>query len=103
MASLDILLMPSPAETFGRVLIEAMASKVPIVASSGGGVSSIIRHHIDGVLVKPLSVDEMADAIRFFYDYPDKRKKIADNGVAAVNEFYDYRKVDQKLFDILGI
>lgn len=102
-ASLDILLMPSPAETFGRVLIEAMASGVPIVASSGGGVSSIVRHHVDGILAKPLDIEEMAEGIRFFFDYPDKRKKIAENGIAAAHEFYDYRKVDRKLYDILGM
>jgi len=102
-ASLDILLMPSPAETFGRVLIEAMASGVPIVASSGGGVSSIIRHHVDGILAKPLDIDEMAEGIRFFFDNPDKRKKIADNGIAAAHDIYDYRKVDRKLYDILGM
>jgi glycosyltransferase involved in cell wall biosynthesis len=102
-ASLDVLLMPSPAETFGRVLIEAMASGVPVVASSGGGVSSIIRHHVDGLLVKPLDIEEMADGVRFFCDYPDKRKKIVENGLDAAHGVYESKVVDQKLFELLGI
>ena len=45
-ASLDVLLMPSPAETFGRVLIEAMASGAAVVACKGGGVANIVRHEV---------------------------------------------------------
>jgi glycosyltransferase involved in cell wall biosynthesis len=102
-ASLDVLLMPSPAETFGRVIIEAMASGTPVVASGGGGVSSIVRHHVDGILAGPHNIEEMADGIRFIYDYPDKRKKMAENGLTAAKETFDYRVVDQKLYDILGL
>jgi len=102
-ASLDVMLMPSPAETFGRVIIEAMASGTPVVASGGGGVSSIVRHHVDGILAGPHNIEEMADGIRFIYDFPDKKKKISENGVSAAKEFFDYRKVDQKLYDILGL
>jgi glycosyltransferase involved in cell wall biosynthesis len=103
MASLDILLMPSPNETFGRVIIEAMASGIPVVASGGGGVSSIVRHHVDGILTQPSDVEEMADGIRFMVDFPEKRKKIAENGISSAHEIFDYRVVDRKLYDILGM
>jgi glycosyltransferase involved in cell wall biosynthesis len=102
-ASFDVLLMPSPAETFGRVLIEAMSSGVPVVASNGGGVANIIHHEIDGLLVKPLDVQEMAEAMRFYYDHPERRARIANNGIEAVKETYDYRKVDQRLYGLLGL
>lgn len=102
-ASLDVMLMPSPAETFGRVIIEAMASGTPVVASGGGGVSSIVRHHVDGILAGPHNIEEMADGIRFIYDFPEKKKKIAENGVTAAKEIFDYRLVDKKLYDILGL
>ncbi|MGZ3723927.1 MAG: glycosyltransferase family 4 protein [Bdellovibrionales bacterium] len=102
-ASLDILLMPSPTETFGRVLIEAMASGVAIVASAGGGVPNIINNAQNGLLVPPLSSEGMAKAIASYYKDPDMRQRLASNGLICANEFYDYRKLDQKLYNILGL
>lgn len=102
-ASLDILLMPSPTETFGRVLIEAMASGVAIVASGGGGVPNIINDAQNGLLVPPLSVDSMAKAIARYHADPALRDRVSKNGLECAAELYDYRKLDQKLYSILGL
>jgi glycosyltransferase involved in cell wall biosynthesis len=102
-ASLDILLMPSPTETFGRVLIEAMASGVAIVASGGGGVPNIINDAQNGLLVPPLAAESMAKAIASYHADPEMRQRLARNGLACANELYDYRKLDQKLYNILGL
>jgi glycosyltransferase involved in cell wall biosynthesis len=53
MAALDVLLVPSWAEPFGRVAIEAMAMGVPVVATSQGGTAEIISDDVDGLLVEP--------------------------------------------------
>ncbi len=103
MASLDILLMPSPNETFGRILIEAMASGVPVVASSGGGVANIVHDDVDGMLVKPLAVGEMAEAVRTIYNDPAKRQRLASAGLKSAAERYDSHMLDRKLFAMLGL
>jgi glycosyltransferase involved in cell wall biosynthesis len=102
-ASFDILLMPSPSETFGRVLIEAMGCEVAIVASSGGGVTNIIEHEVNGLLVTPLDVDQMAESLRLLCDRSDKRQRLALNGLKSAENFYNYRKVDQQLYGMLGL
>ncbi|MDB9823135.1 glycosyltransferase family 4 protein [Deltaproteobacteria bacterium] len=61
--SVDIFLFPSENEAFGRVLVEAMACGVPVIATRSGGVPEIVRHGKDGFLVTPGDVDEMADAV----------------------------------------
>ena len=45
--------MPSDSETLGFVVIEAMASGLPIVAADAGGIPSIVDHESNGILVKP--------------------------------------------------
>lgn len=102
-ASLDVLLMPSPNETFGRVLIEAMASGVAIVASAGGGVPNIVNDGTNGLLVRPLSAEDMAAAIAKYYRDPELRERLANTGLRCAHDIYDYRKVDEKLYHILGL
>ncbi|MCJ7593761.1 MAG: glycosyltransferase family 4 protein, partial [Desulfobacterales bacterium] len=59
----SMLVLPSQNEPFGRVLVEAMACGVPVIATQGGGVPEIVRHGKDGLLVGLGQADEMAKAI----------------------------------------
>jgi len=62
--SLDLLVLATTTqEAFGRVIIEAGASGVPIVATQVGGVVDIIQDGINGRLVPPHNPQEMSDAI----------------------------------------
>lgn len=50
-------------EAFGMVAIEALACGVPVISYNIGGPSEIIKHGINGFLVKPNDIDKLADAI----------------------------------------
>lgn len=63
LASCDVFCSPSPYETFGRTVVEAMASGVPIVSVNSGGVSDYILDGVNGYLVPPNDVEGLADAI----------------------------------------
>jgi glycosyltransferase involved in cell wall biosynthesis len=62
--NVDILLVPSWEEPFGIVLLEAMASGIPVVATAAGGPLDIVRHGIDGFLVPPRNPRALAEAVR---------------------------------------
>jgi sulfoquinovosyltransferase len=47
-ASADIFVMPSETETLGFVVLEAMASGVPVVAVAAGGLTDIVQHNSTG-------------------------------------------------------
>ena len=51
MHALDVLLVPSYGEPFGRVVVEAMALGTPVLASGDGGPAETISHGVDGVLL----------------------------------------------------
>ncbi len=103
MASLDFLVMPSPRETFGRVLIEAMASGTPVVASAGGGVPDIVESEREGLLFEPLDVPAMALAMTRLIGDAKLRQKLANAGLCAAKERYDQHLLDQQLFSYLGL
>jgi sulfoquinovosyltransferase len=52
-ASADAFIMPSDSETLGFVVLESMASSVPVIGCAAGGILDIIHDGIDGYLVQP--------------------------------------------------
>jgi glycosyltransferase involved in cell wall biosynthesis len=62
MASLDVLLVPSTEEPFGRTVIEAMAMGVPVIATDAGGPGEILRPGYDGIALPPDDIDAWARA-----------------------------------------
>ncbi len=63
MAGCSLFVLPSRTEAMGRVLIEAMICRKPIVAANVGGIPSIIKHNFNGLLFERESVSDLADKI----------------------------------------
>jgi glycosyltransferase involved in cell wall biosynthesis len=71
-----ITLVPSRSEAFGLVNIESMAVGTPVVASRTGGVSEIVRHGEDGLLVTPGNAGSIADALARLLVNPELREQM---------------------------
>jgi glycosyltransferase involved in cell wall biosynthesis len=83
----SLLLLASENEPFGRVLVEAMACGVPVVATRSGGVPEIVRDRQDGILVKPGHIDQMADAISKVLGDDDLRRRLSMAGIEQAKLF----------------
>ncbi|MFC1580659.1 glycosyltransferase family 4 protein [Thermodesulfobacteriota bacterium] len=83
----DVMVLPSENEPFGRVLVEAMASGVPVVASGSGGIPEIIRHKRDGLLVYSGNKDEFAQAVINIFKNHHLRKKLILSGLERSKMF----------------
>lgn len=59
----DVFVLPSPAEPFGMVTLEASSLKVPVVAFNTGGTPEIIKDGINGYLVNEVSAKALAEKI----------------------------------------
>ena len=62
-ASSDVFVLPSTTETFGNVLLEGMASALPCLAVSAGGVLEFARHESNAWLVQPHSAEALAEGL----------------------------------------
>jgi glycosyltransferase involved in cell wall biosynthesis len=84
----DTLVLPSTTryETFGQVLVEAMAFHVPVVGSDVGGIPEIIDHGEDGLLVQPGDEPGLAEALKQLAADPDLRASLAEAGRQKVEE-----------------
>jgi L-malate glycosyltransferase len=61
--TIDVLLVPSWEEPFGLVVLEGMASGIPVIATAAGGPLEIIRSPVNGILVPPRDPKALAGAI----------------------------------------
>jgi N-acetyl-alpha-D-glucosaminyl L-malate synthase BshA len=67
----DLMLMPSELESFGLAALEAMACKVPAIATRVGGVPELIEHGVTGMLYPVGAIEEMAaGAVSLLADRP---------------------------------
>lgn len=82
----DIFVLPSVSEGLGRVLLEAMARSVPVVATNVGGVPDIVRHEETGLLVAPRNPQAMASAIERIILDADLRRRLIANGYALARQ-----------------
>jgi len=63
MAAADLLALPSEIEGMPYVLLEAMASRLPVIAGDVYGVGEVVEDDVTGILVPPQSTDAIAAAI----------------------------------------
>jgi ADP-heptose:LPS heptosyltransferase len=84
-----ILVAPSVIEeSFGRVVIEAFASGVPVVATEVGGFKEIIEHEKDGILVEPKNSEQIADSISKILEDSNLAKNMTDRARKKVEKYY---------------
>lgn len=97
--SCDLFCAPSTGyESFGMVLLEAMASGVPIIASDIPGYRTVLTNKVEGLLVQPENEGALAQAIIRLLKEPEVRRKMGENGRARA-EGYSWVKVTQQLLD----
>jgi alpha-1,6-mannosyltransferase len=90
LASCDALVHPGDCETFGLIVLEAMACGLPVVGTRGGGVGELVCDQT-GILAEPNNVDSLAAAIDALY-----RSDMAQLGANArrkAEEQYDWNRI----------
>ncbi len=94
----DIFILTSRYESFGRVLIEAMASGLPIVASNILAVRNVVENNKTGLLVKP-TPEDFAKAIEKLLNNSQLREKLIKNGLEEAKK-YSWDKIVEKFEDV---
>jgi len=92
----DVLLAPSWEEPFGIVLLEAMASGIPVVSTAAGGPLDIVRSGLNGILIPPRNAPALASAVRSLDDLA-LRSQIVQRARERIEAEYDIEKVIPKI------
>jgi glycosyltransferase involved in cell wall biosynthesis len=100
-----LLVLPSSAEGFGLVLIEAMAAGVPVIGTNVPGIRDVVRHGETGLLVDDGSdlAGAFADTMRRVIEDQDLRRRLVKNGLTEVRERYRWESVMPSYQRLLGL
>jgi glycosyltransferase involved in cell wall biosynthesis len=85
-AELSVAVLPSLREAQGISLLEAMARRVPVVASAVGGIPEVVTDGVSGLLVPPASPDALADALVRLARSAPLRRRLGEAGYATVRD-----------------
>ena len=73
-ASSDLFLFPSPTETFGNVVLEALSSGLPVIAANAGGVKHLVEHNQSGYLCEPKNITQFVTYTSMLLEKKEVRK-----------------------------
>ena len=77
-ASSNAFLFASLTETLGLVVLEAMASGLPVIATPSGGVADHLRDGVNGIAYPPRDTDAMARAMVALVNDPERAKRLSE-------------------------
>ncbi len=97
----DIFCLTSSYEVFGVAIIEAMASKVPVVVFNTGCVEEIIRNGYNGFLIEFPDIEKFSNTIIEVLKDNEIKRKIIKNGIKTVQKRFDLRKNTKKMLDVI--
>jgi glycosyltransferase involved in cell wall biosynthesis len=84
-------------ETFGLVLLEAMACRLPVVSTRWRGIPSIVDEGSSGYLVEPRDVEALADRLTTLADDPELRERMGRAGRAKFEQEYTFPKYANRM------
>jgi phosphatidylinositol alpha-mannosyltransferase len=93
-------IMCSPAtgnESFGYVVVEGMAARLPVVASNIEGYAGVMTHEVEGLLVPPRATFALADALTKLVRSPELRVAYGTAGRKRADQFSWPRVTQQVL------
>jgi glycosyltransferase involved in cell wall biosynthesis len=101
-ATADIFVLPTRADCFSLVFIEALASGLPIVATRVGGIPDLVDEGETGHMIDVDDAQALGDALESLIADPKHRRRMGEKSRAVALLRFDVRANARKLFDFVG-
>jgi glycosyltransferase involved in cell wall biosynthesis len=97
MRTFNVFALPTRSEPFGKVVIEAMAAKCPVVASHVGGIPEIVTSGDIGTLIPPEDPAALSSALLAYLTDPRRRREVGERGAVLVRARFGMRGMLNRL------
>lgn len=97
----DIFVLPTLADTFGLAIIEAMAMRLPVIATRVGAIPEIVVHGETGLLIPTDSPEELVRAIDELVGNPERRRAMGAAARKHVERYFDGAKTYRNLISLI--
>lgn len=101
LAGSRVFVLPSHAEGLPNALLEAMALRVPVVATPVGSIPDVVADGRSGLLAPVGDIDALAAAIRRIFEDPPLAARLAREGRRVVEEHHDIEKIWPRYYSAL--
>jgi glycosyltransferase involved in cell wall biosynthesis len=93
----DAFLFPNDQQTWGLVVLEAMACGCPVLVSRGSGVHEVLADQDNALLFSPRNPEELAGKIEVLVNQPELRHEIARKGMKLARDRYNWDRFTQQI------
>jgi glycosyltransferase involved in cell wall biosynthesis len=100
LSAMDVFIQASLSEAFSRVIVEAMGTGVPVIATRVGGAEEVIEDGVNGILIPPDDSEAIYRETMSLYKDPELRDAIAKRGMISVRERFT---ADQMVDRFIGL
>jgi len=104
LAELDLVVVPSASHVATpRVILEAFAARVPVVAYASGGIPEIVIQNKTGFLVEPPEPETLAARLDALLSAPDQLRAVADHAYETWKEKFTLDRYQREVLAVIGL
>lgn len=96
----NILVVPSYYEPFGLVALEGMACRVPVITSRVGGLQTIIKDQITGLLFQPRNPFDLKEKVLKIFKSKELAKSLTENAYNKVKQDFSWKEISLKIEEV---
>jgi glycosyltransferase involved in cell wall biosynthesis len=100
--AMDMLVIASNSEGLSLVMLEAMLSGLPVIATDVGAARDVITDKESGIIVPPNDVNALKEGIQYLLDHENERMKIIRKGQKVVQSKFDKQSSLNSMLNFYG-
>ena len=96
----NIEIVSSKKEAFGRVTVEAMMGQIPVIGSNSGGTKELIKDKENGLLFNPDDIEDLKEKIKYFYKNRKEIKRMGENAYKDSKDYYLINRCAEEIYEL---
>lgn len=96
----DVFILPSHAEGFPNVILEALNHRLPIISTNVGGIPDSVINEYNGYIIEPKDTKALYESIKKMGESFEKRLEFSQKSEKVLRENHDFNKTCPKVFNI---